>query len=189
MRVAPWGFSDEGYNAGWCLVPRVLWVQPGCVLSGKPMRLNVDLECGECAAAEPVMKSLLGFFFLFKTMTSVKPKIWREHLGEGGGWPVKLTLLNIRGTECGGARLTFFLGYLRKSKRDAHSASWLSPPGTSLNGTDLVATGCKTSILSTTRELPKEAHIVTFLTSSAPVKRSSWESMSEWKENWGNRTT
>ena len=53
------------------------------MLSGKPKRLNVDLECGECAAAEPVMKSLLRFFFLFKTMTSVKPKIWREHL-EGG---------------------------------------------------------------------------------------------------------
>lgn len=108
-----------------------------------PRGWNVDLERGERAAAEPVMKSLLGFFFLFKTMTSVKPKIRREHLGEGGGWPVKLTLLNIWGTECGGSRLTFFLGYLRKSKRDAHSASWLSPPGTSLNGTDLVVTGCK----------------------------------------------
>ena len=43
----------------------------------------MDAECGECAAAEPVMKSLLGFFFLFKMMTSVKPKIQREHHGRG----------------------------------------------------------------------------------------------------------
>lgn len=90
-----------------------------------PRGWNVDAECGECAAAEPVMKSLLGFFFLFKTMTSVKPKIRREHHGRGrSGWPVKLTWLNIWGTECGGSHRAFFLEYLRKSKRDAHSASW-----------------------------------------------------------------
>ena len=54
---------------------------------------------------------------------------------------MKLTLLNIQGTECGGSRRAFFLGYLRKSKLDAHSASWLTPPGSSLNGADLIGTG------------------------------------------------
>lgn len=155
---------------------------------------NVDAEYGECAAAEPVMKSLLGFFFLFKTMTSVKPKIRREHHGRGrSGWPVKLTWLNIRETECGGSHRAFFLEYLRKSKHDAHSASWLTQPGTSLNGADLIGTGWMVLwfsfwILSTTWELPTEAHTFTLLTSSAPATRSSWESMSEWEENWGNKT-
>lgn len=153
---------------------------------------NVDVECGECAAAEPVMKSLPAFFFLFKMVTSVKPKIRRQHHG-GGGVTSETYLAQHPRNWVWWITPYVFPGYLRKSKRDAHSASWLTPPRTSLNGADLIGTGWMVLwfsfwVLSTTWELPMEAHDFTFLTFSAPATRSSWELMSEWEENWGNKT-